>query len=175
MHMRNIRLKILFLNAVAGLCLTGCMVGPRYHRPGATPQPPPPAYKESPLQVQDSGPWKVAQPQDAMLRGKWWEIFNDPELNALEERLNINNQNIKQFFENFMAARALVAQARSQLYPTIGINPSISRSQSSGNLGNATPITGPGGTGVTVTTPGVALPRLREDCDRDMEGVVPIV
>ena len=43
-----------------------------------------------------------------MLRGKWWEIYNDPELNALEEQLNINNQNIKQFFENFMAARAIV-------------------------------------------------------------------
>jgi NodT family efflux transporter outer membrane factor (OMF) lipoprotein len=152
MRTRNIRLKILFLPAIAGFCLAGCMVGPRYHRPEATPQPPPPAYKESPTQVQDPGPWKVAQPQDAMLRGKWWGIFNDPELNGLEEKLNINNQNIKQFFENFMAARALVAQARSQLYPTIGINPSISRSQSSGNLGNATPTTGTGGTGGTVTT-----------------------
>src|SRR6202166_4751605 len=151
MHMRNIRLKILFLNAVAGLCLTGCMVGPRYHRPDATPQPPPPSYKESPTQVQDSGPWKVAEPQDAMLRGKWWEIFNNPELNSLEERLNINNQNIKQFFENFMAARELVAQARSQLYPTIGTAPSISRSQSSGNLGNSTPTTGTGTSTVTTT------------------------
>src|SRR6202166_4953992 len=153
MHMRNIRLKILFLNAVAGLCLTGCMVGPRYHRPDATPQPPPPAYKESPTQVQDPGPWKVAQPQDAMLRGKWWEIFNDPELNGLEGQLNINNQNIKQFFENFMAARALVAQAHSQLYPTIGTTPSISRSQSSGNLGNSTPTTVTGG-GAVATTAG---------------------
>jgi len=86
------------------------------------------------------------------IRGKWWEIFNDPELNALEEQLNINNQNIKQFFENFMAARALVAQARSQLYPTIGTTPSISRSQSSGNLGNSTTNTGTGtGTGTTGT------------------------
>jgi len=88
-----------------------------------------------------------------MLRGKWWEIFNDPELNSLEEQLNINNQNIKQFFENFMAARALVAQARSQLYPTIGTTPSISRSQSSGNLGNSTPTTGTG-TGAVTTTAG---------------------
>ena len=103
------------------------------------------------MQVQDPGPWKVAQPQDAMLRGKWWEIFNDPELNGLEEQLNINNQNIKQFFENFMAARALVAQAHSQLYPTIGTTPSISRSQSSGNLGNSTPTTGTGGGAVATT------------------------
>ena len=89
-----------------------------------------------------------------MLRGKWWEIFNDPELNSLEEQLNINNQNIKQFFENFMAARALVAQARSQLYPTIGTTPSISRSQSSGNTGNLPATTGTGGTGTSTTTAG---------------------
>src|SRR3984893_1106525 len=150
MNTQNIRLKILLLPATVAVCLAGCMVGPRYHRPDATPQPPPPSYKESPTQVQDSGPWKVAQPQDAMLRGKWWEIFNDPELNALEEQLNINNQNIKQFFENFMAARALVAQARSQLYPTIGTTPSVSRSQTSGNVGNSV-INGTGGTGTTGT------------------------
>ena len=88
-----------------------------------------------------------------MLRGKWWEIFNDPELNGLEEQLNINNQNIKQFFENFMAARALVAQAHSQLYPTIGTTPSVSRSQSSGNLGNSTPTNGTGG-GAVATAAG---------------------
>jgi NodT family efflux transporter outer membrane factor (OMF) lipoprotein len=152
MDMQNIRLKVLVVPSIAALTLGGCMVGPRYHRPDATPQPPPPAYKESPTQVQDPGPWKVAEPKDAILRGKWWEIYNDPELNSLEDQLNINNQNIKQFFENFMAARALVAQARSQLYPTIGTTPSISRSQSSGNLGNSTPTTGTGGTGGTVTT-----------------------
>src|ERR1700686_4624053 len=152
MRMQNIRHRILLLPATATFWIAGCMVGPRYHRPEATPQPPPPSYKESPTQVQDSGAWKGAEPQDAMLRGKWWEIFNDPELNSLEERLTINNQNIKQFFENLMAARALAAQARSQLYPTIGINPSISRSQSSGNLGSSTPTTGTGGTGGTVTT-----------------------
>jgi NodT family efflux transporter outer membrane factor (OMF) lipoprotein len=152
MDMQDIRVKVLLVPSMAALTLGGCMVGPRYHRPDATPQPPPPSYKESPTQVQDPGPWKVAEPKDAMLRGKWWAIYDDPELNSLEDQLNINNQNIKQFFENFMAARALVAQARSQLYPTIGINPSISRSQSSGNLGNSTPTTGTGGTGGTVTT-----------------------
>jgi NodT family efflux transporter outer membrane factor (OMF) lipoprotein len=152
--MRNIYLKFLLLPAMVALCLAGCMVGPRYHRPDATPQPPPPSYKESPTQVQDPGPWKVAEPKDAMLRGKWWEIFNDPELNSLEDQLNINNQNIKQFFENFMAARALVAQAHSQLYPTIGTTPSISRSQSSGNTGNLTATTGTGGTGTSTTTAG---------------------
>ena len=61
----------------------------------------PPAYKEVPTQSPESGDWKVAQPQDAMLHGKWWEIYNDPELNALEEQLNINNQNIKQVYREF--------------------------------------------------------------------------
>jgi NodT family efflux transporter outer membrane factor (OMF) lipoprotein len=154
MGTQNIRLKVLFVPAIAALWLAGCMVGPRYHRPDATPQPPAPSYKESPTQVQDPGPWKVAEPKDAMLRGKWWEIYNDPELNSLEDQLNINNQNIKQFFENFMAARALVAQARSQLYPTIGTTPSISRSQSSGNTGNLTATTGTGGSGTGATTAG---------------------
>ena len=70
-----------------------------------------------------------------MLRGKWWEIFKDPELNALEDQLNIDNQNIKQFFENFMQARALVREARSQYFPAVGTSPSINRSASSANLG----------------------------------------
>ena len=118
--------------------LQGCMVGPRYHAPAATVQPPPAVYKEIPTQAADSGDWKVAQPGDALLRGKWWEIYGDPELNALEEKLDINNQNIKLYFENFMEARTLIAQARSQLYPTLGTTPSYLRSRSSGNLTNAT-------------------------------------
>jgi NodT family efflux transporter outer membrane factor (OMF) lipoprotein len=68
------------------------------------------------------------------LRGKWWEVFNDPELNALEEQLNIDNQNIKQFFENFMEARAVVREARSQFFPTLSTAPSFNRSRTSGNL-----------------------------------------
>jgi NodT family efflux transporter outer membrane factor (OMF) lipoprotein len=70
----------------------------------------------------------VARPQDAMLRGPWWRIFKDPELNVLEDQLNINNQNIKQFFENFMEARALIAEANAQLYPTLTANASYAKS-----------------------------------------------
>jgi NodT family efflux transporter outer membrane factor (OMF) lipoprotein len=113
------------------------MVGPKYHTPPAVAQAPPVTYKESPTQFQDTDGWKVAQPQDAMLHGKWWEIYNDPELNALEDKLNIDNQNIKQFFENFMEARTLIAQARSQLYPTLSTAPSYSRSRTSSNLGTS--------------------------------------
>lgn len=114
------------------LVLAGCSVGPRYHPPVV---PAPEVYKESPTQFKESDGWKVGQPSDAMLRGRWWEIFKDPELNALEEQLNIDNQNIKQFFENFMQARALVREARSQYFPTAGTVPSFSRSASSANLG----------------------------------------
>src|SRR5580704_8923660 len=133
----NVGLRILAGPAILAAVLAGCMVGPKYHPPAATVQPPPVSYKEVPAQSADTSEWKVGQPQDAMLRGKWWEIYNDPELNALEDQLNINNQNIKQAFENFMAARTLVAQARSQLFPTIGTTPSYSRTRSSANLSSS--------------------------------------
>ena len=133
--MKNLRYQTAILSAVATLSLAGCRVGPHYSVPPATAQAPPVAYKEAPGANDD---WKIAQPQDAMLRGKWWEIYKDPDLNALEDKLNIDNQTIKQYFENFMAARTLIAQARSQLYPTLSTGPTTSRSQGSSNLGSGT-------------------------------------
>lgn len=124
--------------------LTGCVVGPKYHAPAVQA---PAAYKESPTQFKESGPWAVAQPQDAKLRGAWWEIFNDPELNALEKQLNIDNQNIKRFFENFMEARTLIRQARSQYFPTVGTTPAFTRQHSSANLGNSANSANAGGSG----------------------------
>jgi NodT family efflux transporter outer membrane factor (OMF) lipoprotein len=142
------------LAAVSALFLAGCNVGPKYHQPAATPQAPPMSYKETPAQnPENSGDWKIAQPQDAMLHGKWWEIYNDAELNALEEQLNINNQNIKQYFENFMEARTLIAQARSQLFPTLGVGPSYTISRSSANLRSNNTSTSSGSGGSTTTTP----------------------
>jgi NodT family efflux transporter outer membrane factor (OMF) lipoprotein len=150
--MNNTHLKSLVGLTLTAFLLAGCTVGPKYHPPAATVQAPPLAYKEMPTQSADSGDWKVAQPQDAMLHGKWWEIFNDPELNALEEQLNINNQNIKQAFENFMEARTLITQARSQLYPTVGTAPAYTRAHSSGNVGNSAANSGSGGTGTGSTS-----------------------
>jgi NodT family efflux transporter outer membrane factor (OMF) lipoprotein len=72
-----------------------------------------------------------------MLRGKWWVVFNDPELNSLEDQLDINNQNIKVFFENYMAARAMIREARAQYWPVVTTAPSWNRSRSSGNLTNS--------------------------------------
>ncbi len=116
--------------------LAGCTVGPKYHAP-APPQVTAANYKESTVNFQDQQGWKVASPQDAMLRGNWWEVFHEPELNTLEEQLNINNQTIKQYFEQYMEARALVAEARAQFWPTITVNPSWNRSRSSSNLQNS--------------------------------------
>ncbi len=101
--------------------LGGCRVGPPYHAP-APPAVTAPNYKESTVNFHDTEGWKVASPQDAMIRGNWWEVFNEPELNALEEQLNINNQNLKEYFQNYMAARAEIAEARSQYWPTITAN-----------------------------------------------------
>src|SRR3984885_1836810 len=137
--------------AAALLVMSGCVVGPKYHAP--SPQAPAAAYKETPSQVKETGDWTVARPADATLRGKWWEIFSDPELNALEEQLDINNQNIKQFFENFMEARAIVGEARSQYYPTLSIGPAITESLTSANLkGASNNNTGSGGTGTGTGT-----------------------
>ena len=75
-----------------------------------------PNYKESTVNFKDAAGWKVANPSDAMLRGNWWELFNEPELNALEEQLNVKNQNIKQSFSrNYMEARSTIDEARAQI------------------------------------------------------------
>jgi NodT family efflux transporter outer membrane factor (OMF) lipoprotein len=118
------------------LWLSGCRVGPAYHAP-APPTIAASNYKESTVNFHDADGWKVASPQDAMLRGNWWEIFNEPELNNLESQLNVNNENIKLAFQNFMEARAIIAQARSQYWPTITANPAWNRSRSSANLRNS--------------------------------------
>jgi len=111
------------------LGVLGCNVGPRYLRPAV---PAPSVFKESgPQQAPDGTVWKPAQPQDAMLRGKWWEIYQEPELNSLEEKLNISNQNIARAFEDFMAARAQVQQVRSAYYPTVSVGPSYARNRAS--------------------------------------------
>ncbi len=109
--------------------LTGCTVGPKYARPSAAAAP---AYKElTPENFKDTDGWKQAQPNDGTLKGNWWEIFNDAQLNALEEQVNVSNQNIAAAAANFLAARALVRQTRAQYYPTISANPTITNSRPS--------------------------------------------
>src|ERR1039458_1488147 len=92
--MTTFRLQAGTTATLAALLLTGCMVGPKYQKPPAIAQAPPAAYKESPTAT-DAGTWKVAQPQDAVFHGNWWEIYSDPELNALEDKLNIDRKSTR--------------------------------------------------------------------------------
>lgn len=113
------------------LCLqSGCLlVGPGYRVPAATTNAIPDTYKESPEHFRNTGNWKVARPSDDMLRGPWWKVFGDPQLNALEDRLNINNQNIKEFYQNYLAARAIIGEQTAQFYPNLTANGSYTRSR----------------------------------------------
>jgi NodT family efflux transporter outer membrane factor (OMF) lipoprotein len=107
------------------LFLQGCVVGPKYNRP---PVQAPGTYKEvTPDDLKKMDGWKVAQPQDSALHGKWWEIFGDPQLNSLEEQVNMSNQNVAAAFASFMAARALVREARAQYFPTLTAGASATR------------------------------------------------
>jgi len=107
------------------ILLPGCSVGPKYNRP---PMQTPASFKEvTPDDLKKMDGWKVAEPQDTALHGKWWEIFREPELSKLEEQIDVSNQNIAAAFANFMAARALVRQARSQYFPTVTVGASITR------------------------------------------------
>ncbi len=104
------------------LLLSACSVGPRYNRPAVAT---PPGYKEI---AGGNDQWKVSSPSDGMLKGKWWELFEDPQLNALEEMVSVSNQNVKQAEAEFREARALVALNRAGYFPTIGTSPSITNS-----------------------------------------------
>jgi NodT family efflux transporter outer membrane factor (OMF) lipoprotein len=132
---RKVAVSISFPVLIASAAvLAGCMVGPKYHTPTA---PTPAAYKEvTPENMKLVDNWKVAQPSDTTIREKWWEIFNDPELNKLEDQVDASNQSIAASYANFLAARALVLQARSQLFPAVTTAPSITRQKQSDTFSN---------------------------------------
>jgi NodT family efflux transporter outer membrane factor (OMF) lipoprotein len=129
----------------AVMSVAGCTVGPKYHTPSA---PTPTAYKElTPANFPTTDGWRVAQPKDDELRGKWWEIYNDPQLNALEDQIDISNQSIAAAAASFFSARAMVKEARSQYFPTLSTNPSISQIRQSASLRTFSTGSGGGGTG----------------------------
>ena len=111
------------LLAIAALQLTGCVVGPKYHQPVVQA---PPAYKEI-------GDWKPAQPNDQNLGGAWWTIFQDAQLNALEEQVNVSNQNLKAATAQYQQARAVLRYYRADYYPTVTVGPSATRTRVSAN------------------------------------------
>ena len=117
--------------------LAACSVGPKYARPSA---PVPPAYKELGASTVD-GDWKPGQPLDDAARGKWWEWFNDPRLNELEDKVDVSNQNIAAAAANVLAARAMIREARAQYFPTVTAGPSITNSRLSTGFGKPLGIT----------------------------------
>ena len=112
--------------AVGIALIAGCAVGPDYKRP---PVDDAAAYKEQ------SG-WKPSEPADALTRGPWWTIYNDPVLDDLEAKINISNENVKAALASYDQARALVDQAQAGFWPTVGAN--LSRLRSSGRGGAST-------------------------------------
>ena len=122
------RTPLLLALLILAVFSSGCLKIPAYQRPSAAV---PPHFKEAP-----PAGWKEAQPSDGVLRGKWWEIFKDPALNALEEQVNISNQNVLQAEAQFREARAAVRIARSALFPLVTATPSVAASQASGRLAN---------------------------------------
>ena len=106
--------------SAAAILFAGCTVGPNYVRPTAEV---PTDFKETPAN------WKQAQPSDAISKGKWWEIYQDPQLNELEEKINVSNQTLKAEQEQFAQARAALRITRSNLYPEATTTPSASRTR----------------------------------------------
>lgn len=129
----NTRISLLLaLGALAAACTA---VGPNYRKPTVET---PGAFKEAP-----PAGWKRAQPSDAVLRGKWWELFGDPQLNALEEQVSVSNQTLAQAEAQFRGARAAVALARAGLFPTVTAGAQVTTSRgSTGRSGSGTSSTG---------------------------------
>jgi NodT family efflux transporter outer membrane factor (OMF) lipoprotein len=139
--MTTIQARNWALISAAVLFISGCTVGPNYQRPAAlAPGAPalPTAFKELPPPNPPNGTWKQAQPSDANLKGKWWEIYNDHRLDDLEEKVAVSNQTLKAATEQYFQAREQVRVARSSYYPTLSAGPAISRQRTTDNSPSAT-------------------------------------
>ena len=138
---------------LAALLLCGCNLAPHYDPPKLDPGD---KFKEAVHIDAAAEGWKIANPQDAELRGKWWEIYGDQTLNELEERVANSNQSVIAAEANYRASHALVQQAQAALFPTLSLDPSVTRGRSSASvetLGGATSTSGaPTGTGTTTGT-----------------------
>jgi NodT family efflux transporter outer membrane factor (OMF) lipoprotein len=121
------------LLSVATMLVSGCTVGPNYHKPAA---PTAPAFKESavvpPPNLPDGG-WKQVSPNDSALRPNWWEIYQDPQLDKLEQQVAVSNQTLKASYEQYMQARAAIQVYRAQYFPTVSAGPSAARDRQSQN------------------------------------------
>jgi NodT family efflux transporter outer membrane factor (OMF) lipoprotein len=127
------RWRLLAISFAGVFFLGGCSVGPKYSKPVTEI---PPAYKEN-------ANWKPAQPSDQAQKGNWWEIFQDSQLNALEEKINVSNQTLRAAVDRFREARDELRQARSPLFPLVSasVTPSQNRqSQHRALFGGTSPI-----------------------------------
>ena len=125
-----------------GLVLAGCAVGPDYRRPTAA----------QPMAFKEADGWTQAQPSDAIEKGQWWAIFNDPELNALEAKVEVSNQNLKAAEAAYRQSLALLDEQRATLFPTVSLNGSATRTKSASSGSFA----GSGATTATGTTTGTS-------------------
>ncbi len=113
------------------------MVGPNYKRPAA---PVSPAFKEQPpanFKEAEAAGWKQSQPGDAYSKGRWWELYHDAALNALEEQVGVSNQNVLQAEAQYREARGAVTVARAALFPVASTSPSITAGGSGGGAGGS--------------------------------------
>ncbi|HUC84791.1 MAG TPA: efflux transporter outer membrane subunit [Candidatus Acidoferrales bacterium] len=129
-----IRTPTLFL--AGALLFAGCSFAPHYEKPAVES---PAAFKEmTPDQATNTDGWKTAQPQDATLRGNWWEMFEQPELNGLEQQITVtNNQTLAAALQNFLIARDIMKETRTEYFPTVSAEPSGTRSLSTLSLPSA--------------------------------------
>ena len=105
--------------------LSGCAVGPDYQRPQAA----------APLEYKQAAGWTQANPSDSLARGAWWELYGDPQLNALVEKLNSSNQSVAQAEAQFRQAQALVRSARGAFLPSADL--SVGKTRSSQGTGSS--------------------------------------
>jgi NodT family efflux transporter outer membrane factor (OMF) lipoprotein len=127
----HIKHKLLPLSAgVATLLLAGCMVGPQYKRPAAITAP---TFKEAPTEQAANDGWKPGQPSEQKLKGNWWSMYQDPQLDALEAQVDTANQSLKMAEANFRAARTAIGYARSSEAPTIGTGAAVQTLRESAN------------------------------------------
>ena len=141
--MKNDTAKVRSLAFAISVALAGCAVGPRYDAPPAMDTPV--AFKEG------GGAWVQAAPADSAERGPWWQAFADPVLDDLAAKVDVSNQNVAVAVAAYAQARALVAQQRAGLFPTVTLNGSGTRTGTRGG-GSTSVTTGTGGTGTTGTT-----------------------
>ena len=126
-------MKIKTLNAalLSLLLLAGCAVGPDYQRPAM----------ETPSAYKEAEGWKQAEPRDDALRGNWWELYGDAQLNALVQQVAISNQNVRAAAAQYRQAAALLDATQAQLFPTLSSGVSASRGQGTSSPSSASTVT----------------------------------